>query len=131
MAATTASATSPSSAKDPSPALAAALSSGDLDAATACFARDGCLLTPDATTIRGRENIRGVLGQWLAMHPSLEVEQRGMLVSGDVAIATEVWLIRLERRDLAPFAQTSNSTTVLRRIEATWKLQIAAPWGWG
>jgi ketosteroid isomerase-like protein len=121
----------PSSARHASPAFAAALNAGQLEAATACFARDACLLTPDATTIRGRDHIRAILCQLIAMRPTVEVEQRGMLIAGDVALGTETWTIRLNGLELTPFAQTSETTAVLRRIEGAWKLQIAAPWGWG
>jgi ketosteroid isomerase-like protein len=120
-----------SSAKQISATFAAALSAGNLEAATACFARDACLLTPDATAIRGREHIRPVLRQLIAMRPSARVEQRSMLVAGDVAIATEDWTVQIDAADGTPFAQNSLSTAVLRRIEDVWKLQIAAPWGWG
>jgi len=125
------SASTRSSAQQTSASFAAALSVGDLEAATACFARDACLLTPDATTIRGRDHVRAILFQLIAMRPTVQVEQRGMLISGDVALATETWTIRLNGLKLTPFARTSDSTAVLRRVEDTWKLQIAAPWGWG
>jgi ketosteroid isomerase-like protein len=120
-----------SSAKQVSAAFATALSAGDLAAATACFARDACLITPDATTIRGRDQIRAILVQLIAMRPTVGVEQRAMLVAGEVALAAETWTIRLNGLDPTPFAQISDSTSVLRRIEGIWKLQIAAPWGWG
>ena len=119
------------SAKDPSPAFAAALSTGDLDAATACFARDGCLLTADATAIRGRADIRAVLGQLIAMSALAEVEQRAILVTGEVALATECWTTRFLRSNGTTYARTAPTSTVLRRVEDVWKLQIAAPWGWG
>jgi ketosteroid isomerase-like protein len=123
-------AAAPTSAGQISAALAAALSVGDPTAATACFARDACLLTPDATTIRGRDHIRAILFQLIAMNPTVQVEQRGILIAGEVALATETWTIRLDGLDLTPFARTSETTTVLRRVEGNWKLQIAAPWGW-
>jgi hypothetical protein len=49
----------------PSEALgfARALSRGNLAAALGCFAEDGCLLTPDATAVHGRERIRPLLLQ--------------------------------------------------------------------
>jgi ketosteroid isomerase-like protein len=122
---------SASSAKRISASFAEALSAGDLDAATACFARDACLITPDATTIRGRDHIRAILLQLIAMRPTVEVEQRGMLIAGGVALGTETWTIRLNAHEPTPFAQTSDSTAVLRRVEDAWKLQISAPWGWG
>ena len=118
-------------AKQISATFAAALSAGDLEAATACFARDACLLTPHATTIRGRDHIRAVLLQLVAMRPTVQVEQRGMLIAGDFALGTETWTILLNGLELTPYAQTSDSTAVLRRSEGAWKLQIAAPWGWG
>jgi ketosteroid isomerase-like protein len=120
-----------SSAKQASRPLAAALSAGELEAAAACFARDACLITPDATTIHGRDQIRAILLQLIAMRPIVEVEQRGMLIAGGVALGTETWTIRLNADEPTPFAQTSDSTAVLRRIEGAWKLQISAPWGWG
>ncbi len=123
--------TARSSAKRISPALAVALSAGDLESAAACFARDACLITPDATTIHGRDQIRAILFQLIAMRPIVEVEQRGMLIAGGVALGTETWTIRLNAHEPTPFAQTSDSTAVLRRIEDAWKLQISAPWGWG
>jgi uncharacterized protein (TIGR02246 family) len=119
------------SAKQVSPAFAAALSAGDLEAASACFARDACLITPDATTIRGRQSIRAILYQLIAMRPSATLEQRSLLVAGEVAIASEDWTIRIDAADGTPFAQSSVSTAVLRRVEDRWKLQISAPWGWG
>jgi uncharacterized protein (TIGR02246 family) len=120
-----------SSAKDPSPALATALSSGDLEAATACFARDGCLLTADATTIRGREDIRAVLRQLISMSADVQVEQRALLVSGEIALAAEHWTTRFLAYSGATYARSRSTSTVLRRVEGIWKLQIAAPWGWG
>jgi uncharacterized protein (TIGR02246 family) len=124
-------ATAPTSVKQISPALAAALSAGDLAAATACFTPDACLLTPDATTIRGRDQIRAILFQLITMRPTVQVEQRGMLIAGDVALGAETWTIRFNGLDLTPFAQTSDSSAVLRRVDGAWKLQISAPWGWG
>jgi ketosteroid isomerase-like protein len=121
----------PSSAKDPSVALANALNAGDLECAVAGFVRDAALITPGASTIRGCDNIRAILFQLIAMRPTVEIEQLGLLVAGDAAIATEKWTIRLDGLELTPFAQMSESTAVLRRIEGAWKLQIAAPWGWG
>ena len=40
-------------------ALAASISRGDLEAATSCFAKDACLLTPDSTVV-----LRQLEGVW-------------------------------------------------------------------
>lgn len=120
-----------SSAQQVSAGLAAALSGGALDAATACFTRDACLVTPGTTTIHSRQHIRPILAQLIDMRASVQVEQRSVLISGEIALAAETWTILLDGLDLTPFAQTSDSTAVMRRVEDNWKLQIAAPWGWG
>ena len=59
----------PAAEQRPDNALAsftAALSGGDLHGAAACFTRQGCLITPDGTAVRGRSDIAGVLAQLIA-----------------------------------------------------------------
>jgi ketosteroid isomerase-like protein len=109
-------------------AFAAALGAGDLGGATACFARDACLVTPDGTAIHGREHIRAVLAQLIALRAEVAVEFSSVLVGGDVALARERWTIRSRGAEATPFAQTLAPSLVLRRIEAEWKLAIASPW---
>ncbi|HEX3737353.1 MAG TPA: nuclear transport factor 2 family protein [Solirubrobacterales bacterium] len=99
----------------------AALHSGDPAGAASLFARDGCLVTPDATVIRGRESIRPVLAQLVELAPA--VEPLTMLVAGTVAFARERWTLG-GGGDAATF-----STAVLQLVEGGWKLTIADPWG--
>ena len=86
-------ATPPSSGRPLLP-FAGAISAGDLDAATACFARDGCLITPDATAIYGRERIRPVLLQLIARRTEITVELSHRVGSGEVVLAHERWRVR-------------------------------------
>jgi hypothetical protein len=44
---------------------------------------------PDATAISGREQIRPLLRRLITMRPTARVEQRTMLIAGEVAIATQ------------------------------------------
>jgi ketosteroid isomerase-like protein len=106
------------------------LSSGNLDGAAACFARDACLLTPDSTAIHNRQHIRPVLAQLIARNTQIEVELSNFLVAGDVAFARERWLVRADGAGGSCFEQAPHPTMVLRRIEGQWKLAIAALWGW-
>lgn len=109
--------------------FAFALTSGDLELAAGCFAREGCLITPDATAIHGRDNIRPVLAQLIATRIEIEVQLSNAVGGGGVAIASERWRVRFGvaggRR-----VQTIHPTFVLHRIDSAWKLAIAAPWGW-
>ena len=101
--------------------FARSLSRGDLEAATACFARDGCLITPDATAIHGRERIRPVLAQLIARGAEIEVELSSAIGDGDVMLARERWRIRTGRRG-ARVEQRLSATLVLRQIGDAWKL---------
>lgn len=107
------------------------LSSGDLEAATACFAREACLLTQDATAIHTRERIRPVLAQLIARNVRIDVEQCCVLAAGDIALATERWTIAIDGSEGSRFEQSCTPTLISHRIEERWKLAVVAPWGWG
>ncbi len=104
------------------------LNIGDLNMATACFARDACLITPDATAVYGRDRIRPVLAQLIARRTEIRVDSSSVVLAGDVALACERWTIRSVGVEGAHFEQALNPTLVLRRIEERWKLAIVAPW---
>jgi ketosteroid isomerase-like protein len=106
------------------------LNLGDLNRATACFSRDACLITPDATAVYGRDRIRLVLAQLIAQRAEIEVESSTVLTAGDVALASERWVVRSNGVEGSRFEQIFSSTLILRRIEEAWKLAIVAPWGW-
>lgn len=110
--------------------FARSLGDGDLEAASACFARDGCLITPDATAIHGRDRIRPLLAQLIARQVGIEVELSNTVGGGGVVMASERWQVTLGA-GTTQFVQTIYPTLVLRWIESEWKLAIAAPWGWG
>ncbi len=107
------------------------LSAGNLAAATACFTRDACLLTQDATAIHTRDAIRPIIAQLIARRARIEVELTNVLTSGDVALARERWTIEIDGVEGSRFDQACTPTMVLRRVEGQWKLALLAPWGWG
>lgn len=109
-----------------------ALTDGDVRTAAACFARDACLVTQDATVIRGRDHIRPLLSQLIDRGIQIRLEFSNTLIAGGVALAQERWTIHVEGAEGPLLSkQTWMPTLVLRRIEREWKLAIAAPWGWG
>lgn len=110
-------------------ALAASISRGDLDAATSCFAKDACLLTPDATVVRGREEIRPILRQLIASGSQIEVQESSVVLAGEVALGTERWIMTSAGSEGEPFSRTLTPTMVMREVEGVWKLAVAMPWG--
>lgn len=111
-------------------ALPAAVSAGDLDAAAKCFARDGCLITQDATAIHGRESIRRVLAQMIVRRTEIEVELSTAVGAGEVVLVQQRWRMRSGEQANGRLEQSADALMVLRRIEGRWKLSIAAPWGY-
>ncbi len=111
--------------------FAKALSLGDLEAATACFAKDGCLITPDATAVHGRDRVRPILAQLVARRIGVSVELSHAVSAGEVVLVSERWRICSDTGAGPRVEQILNPTMVLRQVEGEWKLAIAAPWGWG
>jgi len=112
-------------------ALPKLISVGDLDAATRCFSRDACLLTPDATAIHDREHIRPLLAQLITSRVRIEVEQSNVLVAGDVAYARELWQVSARITGGRQHEHSCDPSLVLKRVEDSWKISIATLWGWG
>jgi len=115
--------------RESSRALAASISRGDLDAAAHCFAKDACLLTPDATAVRGREEIKPILHQLIVARSQIEVQDSSIVLAGEVALCNERWLVTSAGSEGTPFTRTLTPTMVMREIEGAWKLAVAMPWG--
>jgi len=113
------------------PDFTSALNRGDLQSAIACFARDACLITPDATAIHGRDQIRSLLAQMVIRQTEIRVESTSAIGAGGVILAQELWRVRAGAPESARIEQNLDATLVLGLIEAEWKLTIVAPWGWG
>jgi ketosteroid isomerase-like protein len=102
---------------------------GDLESAASCFAKDACFVTPDATAVRGREDIRPILHQLIVSGSRIEVEESSMLTAGEVAFGTERWSLTMPSSEGGSFTRSLRPTMVLRRLEGAWKLAVAIPWG--
>jgi ketosteroid isomerase-like protein len=111
-------------------AFTQALSAGDLDSAAAGFARDGCLITADATAIHGRERIRPLLAQMILRSTRIQVELSSSVDAGSAVLASQRWRISSGEPGRRRFEQVTDALLVLRHIEAEWKLSIVAPWGY-
>src|SRR6187551_4058782 len=112
-------------------ALPKLIAAGNLEAATGCFTRDACLLTPDATAIHDREHIRPLLAQLIARRIRIEVEHSNVLIAGEVAFVREQWKVNALAPAGSRYEHSCNPSLVLKQIEGSWKVAIAALWGWG
>lgn len=110
-------------------ALADSIGRGDLAGAARCFAKDACLLTPDATAVRGREEIKPILHQLIAAGSRIEVQESLIVLAGEVALGSERWILTSAGSNGEPFSRTLTPTVVMKQIEGDWKLAVAMPWG--
>jgi len=106
----------------------AALSAGELSAATACFTREGCMVTPDGTAVHGRAAIAPILAQLIARRTEIEVEQLAIHTAKDVALAGGRLAIRSQGPDGSVLVQPCSPTVALQRVEGVWKIAVLAPW---
>jgi hypothetical protein len=72
----------------------AALGMGDLETAISCFAREACLITPNATAIRGHESIRPVLAQLILVRTEIAIQLSSALIVAEAALLRGRWTIR-------------------------------------
>jgi ketosteroid isomerase-like protein len=109
--------------------FAAALNAGQLQQATSCFTRDACLISPGATAIHGREEIRGLLAQMIDRASRIDIQLSTVVRAGDVAYAHQRWTLSSAAAEGERYTQVLGPILVLRRLETQWKLAIAMPWG--
>jgi ketosteroid isomerase-like protein len=109
----------------------AALGAGELNAATACFTREGCMVTPDGTAVHGRAGIAPILAQLIARRTQIEVEQLAIHTANDVALAGGRLAIRSRGPDGNVLIQPCSPTVALQRVEGIWKIAVLAPWANG
>jgi len=109
----------------------AALSAGELGGATACFTREGCLVTPDGTAVHGRADIATILAQLIARRTEIEIEQLAIHTAKDVALAGGRLAIRSQGPDGSVLVQPCSPTVALQRVEGIWKIAVLAPWANG
>jgi uncharacterized protein (TIGR02246 family) len=114
--------------KDALSSFAAALNRGDLRSAVACFTREGCLITPDRTTVHGRGDIAPVLAQMIARRTEIEIDRIVVRRAGDVALASGHLTMRSAGPGGTQFVQACDPTMVIRKVEGSWKLAVVAPW---
>src|SRR3954471_5133220 len=97
-------------------AFALSISRGDLDAAAYCFAKDACLVTPDATAVRGRDEIRPILHQLILLESQIEVQESSIFAGGEVALGTESWVVTSLGSEGAPFTRSLTPMVVLQEL---------------
>lgn len=108
-------------------AFTLALNEGNLEAAVACLAPHVRLIALGATAVHGRQSVRAVLSQLIDRETTIEVESTSTHNAYEIAVISERWRIEARGVGEARFAQGTEATAVLRRIEGEWKHVLLAP----
>ncbi|MHB8242841.1 MAG: YybH family protein [Solirubrobacteraceae bacterium] len=113
-----------------STAFAAAVNSGDVEAALELWIEDAAIVRPDGHAVRGREAIGPALHALVDNGASVKVEVSELFTGGDVALATGTLTLSGSGADGTPYTQTSQSVVVYSRgKDGRWRVAIDAPWG--
>src|SRR5260370_29789042 len=88
-------------------------SGGDHQAAIACFAADGCLITPDGTAVAGVDRIVEILVQMTAARSRFQFGPPRIIRAGEVALCSQRWTVSFTAAANSLFEQRFDSTMVL------------------
>jgi len=110
--------------------FAEALSAGALDGALAMYEDDACYADGHGTVARGREQIRAVLADLIALSPTLECHEIDVVENGDLAILRARWTFSGTSQDGEPYEHRGRSIEVVRRQpDGSWLFTIDLPSG--
>jgi uncharacterized protein (TIGR02246 family) len=113
-----------------SAAFAAAIASGDIDAALQMWAEDAALVQAGGEALRGREAIGQALRALVDNGIALQIELAHTFTAGDVAVGVGTLTMRGNGHEGEPFEQRSDSIVVYRRgPDGRWRIALDAPWG--
>ena len=106
------------------------LIAGDLDALVALYEANAMLVAQPGKVVTGIEAIREALSGLMAMRPTVNMEVRKVLQTGDIALSFVDWTIAGTGPKGEPVNITTQSSDVLRRErDGSWRLVIDNPWG--
>jgi uncharacterized protein (TIGR02246 family) len=107
-----------------------AFNRGDLDAIIELYEPNATMVPQPGQTGEGRVAIREALTHFLATRPILTMEQKSLVIAGDIALLIVKATLLGKGRDNAPVQMEHSSSDVLRRqVDGRWLFVIDNPWG--
>ena len=110
--------------------FASALNSGDLNNLVGLYEPTATLVPQPGQVATGTAAIRQALQAFVAMKPTIHIETKFVLETGDLALLRGKWILDAKGPDGKPMQMTGNSTEVVRRQrDGSWLYLIDHPYG--
>ena len=105
------------------------INSGDVESALALYEPDAAFVVEPGKVVTGKEAIRGVMNEFLAMKPTMNIEATAVQ-SGDIALLYGSWSLSGTDADGNAVNMTGRSREVARRqANGDWLFVIDDPNG--
>jgi enoyl-CoA hydratase len=103
-------------------------SAGDLEGLLALYEKDATFVGPDGEQAGGEDTIRERLRELLAAAPHVTpTGDRQLVLSGDIALMSAGWQMRLGRDDSAPEVEGMSTEVARRQADGSWLYVIDQP----
>ena len=103
---------------------------GDLNSIIGMYETDACFVSQPGQVVKGLENIRKSLRDFINMHGDLETNVEDVIKTSDIALVSTEWSFNGTGPDGKPVTIGGKATDVLRQqTDGTWRILIDNPWG--
>ncbi len=110
--------------------FASALNRGDLDGLLALYEPTASLVPEPGKVVTGLEGIGQALQLFLDMKPTIRIETKGVVQTGDLAVLQSKWTLDCCSPDGKPMQMSGHATEVVRRQpNGNWLYAIDLPYG--
>jgi uncharacterized protein (TIGR02246 family) len=107
-----------------------ALNRGDLQGLLELYEPTASLVPEPGRVVTGTEAISQALQMFLAMKPTIRIETRGVVRTGDLAVLQSNWTLDCTSPEGSPMQMTGHATEVVRQqSDGTWLYAIDLPYG--
>lgn len=107
-----------------------AFNAGNLDAVMAMYESGASFVPEPGKLVTGAGAIRETMSGFLALKPTMSIEEPRVIPSGDLALISARWTLAGTGPDGNPVNLSGQSADVLRRQpDGTWLLVIDNPYG--
>ena len=108
----------------------AAVASRDMEAILATFEEGGAMQGQPGMVAQGMEALRGAFGHFIGMKPQISVIAHEIIQTGDIALHSSTWDMKMTAPDGSEIEQSGFSVVVLRKqADGRWLMVIDNPFG--